>query len=137
GKERVHPESSGHQPEPGQSVWPIGVAVGVACVLVGLVISWWVVAIGGGITLVFGFLWLSDLSGHPVVRRPAGAPPPAEPGPPPPARHYEAATTTRTGFLSFATLGLGGVIGALVSIPPIFLAIVPPFLKQSKKPVDL
>ena len=133
----MDPERAGHKPElPGPSVWPIGVAVGVACLLVGLVISWWIVAIGGGITLVFGFLWLSELAGHPIAPRPA-APPAAKPGPPAPARRYESATTTRQGFLSAATLGLGGVIGALVSIPPIFLAIVPPFLKQSKKPVDL
>jgi menaquinol-cytochrome c reductase iron-sulfur subunit len=134
----VDPEPSGHHPEtPGQSVWPIGFAIGVACILVGLVISWWVVAIGGGITIVFAFLWLSELSGHPIARRPAAPPRPAKPGPPAAARHYEGATTTRTGFLSAATLGLGGVIGALVSIPPLFLALVPPFLKQSKKPVDL
>ncbi len=134
----MDPEPSGHNPEStGQTVWPVGVAVGIACVLVGLVISWWVVAIGGGITLVFGFLWLSDLAGRPVDRRPVAAPPPARPGPPAAARHYGGPVTTRTGFLSAATLGLGGVIGALVAIPPVFLAIVPPFLKQSKKPVDL
>jgi Rieske Fe-S protein len=118
-------------------VWPIGVAIGISCVLAGLIISWWIVAIGGGIALVFGFLWLSDLAGHPIVKRPAGAPAPATPGPPSAARHYEAPATTRTGFLSLATLGLGGVIGALVSIPPVFLALIPPFLKQNKKPVDI
>ena len=84
-----------------------------------------------------GFLWLTELSGRPIALRPTAAPTAVHPGPPPPARHYEAPTTTRQGFLSAATLGLGGVIGALVSIPPIFLAIIPPFLKQSKKPVDL
>jgi len=118
-------------------VWPIGVAIGIACVLVGLIISWWIVAIGGGITLLFGFLWLSDLAGHPVARRPATAAPPAQTGAPAPARHDEGPTTSRSGFLSLATLGLGGVIGALVSIPPIFLALIPPFLKQSKKPVNV
>jgi menaquinol-cytochrome c reductase iron-sulfur subunit len=134
----VDPQQGERKPEPpGPSVWPIGVAVGVACLLVGLVISWWIVAIGGGITLVFGFLWLSDLSGHPVVAKAPAPPPPPKPGPPPPERRYEGPATTRQGFLSVATLGLGGVIGALVSIPPIFLAVVPPFLKQSKKPVDL
>jgi len=131
-------EPSGHKPESsGQTVWPIGVAIGISCVLAGLIISWWVVAIGGGIALVFGFLWLSDLAGHPIARRPAGPPAPAAPGPPAAARHYEAPATTRTGFLSLATLGLGGVIGALVSIPPVFLALIPPFLKQNKKPVDI
>jgi len=134
----VDPERGEHRPEvPGPSVWPIGVAIGIACVLVGLIISWWIVAIGGGITLLFGFLWLSDLAGHPVARRPATAAPPAQTGAPAPARHDEGPTTSRSGFLSLATLGLGGVIGALVSIPPIFLALIPPFLKQSKKPVNV
>jgi Rieske Fe-S protein len=133
----VDPEPSGHKPEsPGHSVWPIGVAIGISCVLAGLIISWWVVAIGAGITLVFGALWLSDLSGHPIGARPAAPTAPA-PRPPAPARHHEAPTTTRTGFLSLATLGLGGVIGALVSVPPIFLALIPPFLKQNKRPVDV
>ncbi len=118
-------------------MWPIGVAIGISCVLAGLIISWWVVAIGGAITIIFGALWLMDLSGHPVASR-ADAPPPATPsGPPASARHYEGPATTRTGFLSLATLGLGGVIGALVSIPPIILALIPPFLKQNKKPVDV
>src|SRR5581483_7845215 len=91
----------------------------------------------GAITIVFGALWLADLSGHPIAHRPAAAPPAAALGPPRAARHHEPQTTTRTGFLSLATLGLGGVIGALVSIPPIFLALIPPFLKQNKKPVDV
>ena len=129
----------GHQPEhpPGQSVWPIGFAIGIACILVGLVISWWVVAIGAAITLVFGFLWIMDLSGHPVGG--SGAPPaePAVPGPSGTARHHAAQPTSRSGFLSLATLALGGLIGALVTIPPLFVAMIPPFLKQGKKPVDL
>jgi Rieske Fe-S protein len=134
----VEPEQGGHKPElPGPSVWPVGVAVGVSCLLVGLVVSWWIVAIGGGITLVFGSLWLAELSGHSLAPKRAAAAPPAKTGPPPPARRYEGAKSSRQMFLSATTLGLGGVIGALVSIPPIFLAVVPPFLKQSKKPVDL
>ena len=135
----MDPEQGQHKPEvPGPSVWPIGVAVGVACVLVGLVISWWIVAIGGAITIVFGFLWLSDLAGHRVARRPAPAPSPPPTGAPQAERRAEAApTTSRQGFLSGLTLGLGALIGAFVTIPPIWLAIGPPFLKQSKKPVDL
>jgi Rieske Fe-S protein len=135
----VDPEQGQHKPEaPGPSVWPIGVAIGIACVLVGLVVSWWIVAIGGAITLVFGFLWLSDLSGHRVGRRAETAPPQPEKGPPAAARRDDGAPkSTRQGFLSGVTLGLGALIGAFVTIPPIFLALVPPFLKQSKKPVDL
>ena len=85
----MDPDPIGHKPEhpPGQSVWPIGFAIGIACILVGLVISWWVVAIGAAITFVFGFLWIMDLSGHPVGGSPDPAPEPAAPGPSG-ARHY-------------------------------------------------
>ena len=134
----MDPEQGQHKPEvPGPSVWPIGVAVGVACVLVGLVISWWIVAIGGAITLVFGFLWLRDLSGHGAEKAPP-APPPAEKGPPAAARRTDGPPkSTRSGFLGGVTLGLGALIGVFVTVPPLFLAFVPPFLKQSKKPVNL
>jgi Rieske Fe-S protein len=134
----VDPEQGQHKPEvPGPSVWPIGVAVGIACVLVGLVISWWIVAIGGAITLVFGFLWLRGISGDGAGKTPP-APPPAEKGPPAAARRTDGPPkTTRSGFLGGVTLGLGALIGVFVTVPPLFLAFVPPFLKQSKKPVSL
>ena len=44
------------------SLWPIGFAIGLAVLLVGLIVSWTAVAIGGVITLVFGILWVRDLS---------------------------------------------------------------------------
>jgi Rieske Fe-S protein len=133
----VDPERDEHKPElTGPSVWPIGVAAGIACILVGFVVSWWVVAIGGGIALIFGFLWLRDLAGYRT-----GVKLPAAPSRTPPAGTKRAPagppTHTRSGFLALATLGLGGVIGAAVTVPPVFLALIPPFLKQSKKPVDL
>ena len=134
----MDPEQGQHKPEvPGPSVWPIGVAIGIACLLVGLVVSWWIVAIGGGIAIVFGFLWLSDLSGHSVAKRPEKAPAPPPKGPPGATKREAPPTTTRNGFIAGVTLALGAVIGVFVTVPPIFLAIVPPFLKQSKKPVDL
>jgi len=133
----VDPKQGEHSSAPSQSVWPVGVAAGVACVLVGLIISWWVVAIGGGVTLVFGFLWLYELSGH-RLRLPAPPPAPPKPGPSASAvRRLEGPSTTRQGFLSGATLGLGAVIGGAVTVPPVFLAIVPPFLKQGHKDVDV
>ena len=39
---------------PGPSLWPIGFALGVACVLVGLIVSWPVAAVGGAIALIAG-----------------------------------------------------------------------------------
>jgi Rieske Fe-S protein len=134
----VDPEHGQHKPEaPGHSVWPIGLAIGIAALLVGLVVSWWIVAIGGAIALVFAFLWFAEMSGHSIGPRSSGEPEPAS-GPPTAAkREAVPATSSRQGFLVGSTLALGGVIGALVTIPPVFLALIPPFLKQSKKPVDL
>ena len=48
-----------HTPAP--SLWPIGFAIGVACVLVGLVVSVPALIVGALIALVFGFLWVRDL----------------------------------------------------------------------------
>ena len=54
-----------HVPTP--SLWPIGFAIGVACVLVGLVVSVPALIVGAVITLVFGFLWVRDLlRAHPA-----------------------------------------------------------------------
>ena len=133
----MDPERDEQQPElTGPSVWPIGVAAGIACLLVGLIVSWWVVAIGAGVALFFGFLWIRDLAGY----RTGVKLPPAPSRTPPAGTYREPAgppKTSRNGFLIGATLGLGALIGALVTIPPLFLALIPPFLKQSKKPVDL
>ena len=56
-----------HLPPP--SLWPIGFAVGIACVLTGIVISEIVAVVGTVIALAFGFLWLRD------VTRPVRTPP--------------------------------------------------------------
>ena len=57
---------------PAPSIWPIGFAVGVVCLLVGFVVSWWGVAIGGALVVVFGFLWVYDLTRG--MREPENAP---------------------------------------------------------------
>src|SRR6476469_8998659 len=69
---RVNDEHDTHD-LPGPSLWPIGFAIGVACVLVGLVVSVPVLVVGAIIALVFGFLWVRDL----FTTRPVTA---AEPG---------------------------------------------------------
>ncbi len=119
----------------GPSLWPVGVAVGIACVLVGLVVSWWVVAIGGGITIAFGLLWVYELAGGGVRRRPR--PTPSPPPGAPARRPLQGPRSDRRGFLSAATLGIGAVIGAAVTVPPLFLFLIPPFLKQGHPDVDL
>jgi len=62
-----------HTPAP--SLWPIGFAIGVACILVGLVVSIPALIVGALIALVFGFLWIRDLfATRPVDSATAGAP---------------------------------------------------------------
>ena len=56
----AHNDEKPHLPPP--SLWPIGFAVGIACVLVGLVVSWPAVAVGAVITVVFAFLWIRDVT---------------------------------------------------------------------------
>ncbi len=106
-----------HLPPP--SLWPVGFAVGVVCLLVGLIVSWPAAAIGAAIAVVFGFLWARDVvAGH---REPAEAPLPEPDGRPPapaiPAHKGEAAMPQpepaerfpRSVFLEASTLGLGAV----------------------------
>ena len=109
------------------SLWPIGVAVGVAFALVGLLVSWWIVAVGVVIVVLFGVAWVYD-----VMRE--RKPPPAAAAAPAAGEQIARASvgeqeTTRKTFLSAMTLGLGAAIGAIVTIPPMVFAGLPPFKK--------
>jgi Rieske Fe-S protein len=140
-----------HLPPP--SLWPVGFAVGIVVVLVGLVINpLFIAPIGGLITIVFGALWARDataeLRGHPIVVEPeraetrpadtrdAAALPATEGGdampPPEPGERFP-----RSRFLEAATLGLGGVIGGVVTVPVAGFAVLPAFLGQKKHRTDL
>ena len=141
GESRVDPEQGQHKPDvPGPSVWPIGVAIGVAVPARRpgdqLVDRRRSAARSPSSSVSSGCGDLSR-SSRGEGRRPAPAA--AEPGPPRPAsaprpsRRRRRATASSTA----STLGLGAVIGVFVTVPPIGLRSCPPFLKQSKKPVDL
>jgi menaquinol-cytochrome c reductase iron-sulfur subunit len=136
-----------HQPPP--SLWPVGFAVGIVCLLVGLIVSWVAFAIGAAIAILCGFLWARDV----VSGRTAGLPAapateagaPATDAPAIPAQRGEAAMPEpepgerfpRSVFLEGATLGLGAVIGGIVTVPAIGFAVLPAFLKQHSHEVDL
>ena len=124
-----------HLPAP--TLWPIGFAIGIVVALVGLIINPTLVSpIGAAIAIVFGFLWAreatAELRGDAIVvepeRREATEVTVAD---------VEPAGVTRSRFLEGATLGLGGVIGGLITVPVAGFAILPSFLGQKQHKVDL
>ena len=133
-----------HPHVPGPSLWPVGFAVGVVALLVGLIVSWWVAGLGALIALAFGFLWVRDLTtGTELTHAPevtpegpavaAGTATASEAAPPvPPEERFP-----RSRFLEASTLGLGAVIGGLVTIPVLGFMVGPPFLKQGQKDHDI
>ena len=134
-----HDNETPHTPPP--SLWPIGFAVGIACILTGLVVSTVVAIVGGVIALVFGFLWIRDVTRP--VRTPAPAVEPetraalttgessADAG------EQEEATYGRNTFLAASTLGLGAVIGGVITLPVLGFAVLPSFTNQHEPDVDL
>jgi Rieske Fe-S protein len=143
----VEPQRGDEQPQlPPPSLWPVGFAIGIACILVGLVVSWPAVAVGAALAAIFGFLWVRDVTGEyrrpPALEPEAGA---AEAAAPIPAHEGEAAMPEpepderfpRSVFLENATLGLGAVIGGIVTVPALGFAILPSFIGQKPHDVDL
>ena len=137
--ESLHEEP--HLPAP--TLWPIGFAIGIVVVLVGLIINPELISsIGGAIAVVFAFLWAreatAELRGEPIVVEPERrevAPPAAQQGVPLPV--VEGTVVTRSRFLEGATLGLGGVIGGLITVPVAGFAILPGFLRQQQHKIDM
>ena len=129
---------------PGPSLYPFAFAAGVACILVGLIVNPKIVApIGAAIAIVFGFLWARD-----ATMEYRGAPEPIEPErreAPPTADRGEAAMPEpepgerfpRSKFLEASTLGLGAVIGGIVTVPAVGFMIAPAYVKQGYPDVDL
>ena len=136
---------------PGPTLYPIGFAAGVACILVGLIVDPKIVApIGGAITIVFGFLWARDATKdyrgevepveperREVAPSAAAAPISADRGEaampePEPGERFP-----RSKFLEGATLGIGGLIGGLVTVPAVGFMVVPAYVKQGYPKVDL
>jgi len=128
---------------PGPSIWPIGFAVGIACILVGLIVSWPAAVVGAVIAVVCGVLWVVDatrgLAAPPDVEPETRAAAPAVVDEPalPELDEEEVAAYPRSAFLSGATLGLGGLIGGIVSVPAIGFMVAPAFVRQHPKSVDL
>ena len=137
-----------HLPAP--SIGPVGFAVGVVVVLVGLIVNpLWISTIGAAIAVIFGILWAREASAE--LRRSHVAPEPelreagVGDGAAVPASVGEAAMPEpepserfpRSKFLEASTLGLGAVIGGVVTVPVAGFAILPAFLGQKGHEVDL
>jgi Rieske Fe-S protein len=119
----------------------VGFALGVVVCLVGFVISSWIVALGAVVAVVFGLLWVRELAGRkglteaphvePETRPAVAAAPPLPPRPPEPE------SFARAKFLELSTIGVGGVIGGLVTLPALGFAVMPAFLDQGRPAHDL
>jgi Rieske Fe-S protein len=128
---------------PGPSLWPIAFAIGVACLLVGLVISWIVAAIGAVIAIVFGFLWARDVTRDvrdevPYIEpetRVVADQPSAQVEAVAPERALPAYTRSR--FLEASTLGVGAAIGAVVTLPVLGFMVLPAFTNVEEDEADL
>jgi Rieske Fe-S protein len=135
--------SGEHQHAPGPSLWPVGFAVGVVVLLVGFVVSWAIVAIGAFVTVFFAFLWLRELvRGSSLAEKPEKVEPEKRPeraSAVPRARReqHEVEKYPRNVFLEASTLGLGAVIGGLVTLPVLGFMVGPAFLKQGVRHTDL
>ena len=130
-------DGSPHEPAP--TLWPVGFAVGIACLLVGLILNWLIVAVGAVIAAIFGFLWIRDVTAEYRTEPAPGATEPA-PAPPVPAHlpdEGELVRFPRAKFLEAATLGLGGVIGGIVTLPVLGFTVLPPFIKQGHPEIDV
>jgi Rieske Fe-S protein len=127
-----------HEPSP--TIYPLGFAVGIAVILVGLVIDPLLIgSIGAAITIVFGFLWIRDATHlyraeqvHVEAEKRDAAKAVAEGRPAPPVERYP-----RSRFLESMTIGLGAVIGGVVTVPVAGFALLPSFLGQGQHRVDL
>jgi menaquinol-cytochrome c reductase iron-sulfur subunit len=151
GQQEEPPENgSSEQHLPTPSILPIGFAIGVAVLLVGLVINWIVVGVGAVIAIIFGLLWAAaatrgETRGRAMPAAPAG--PVQTEGAELGAALYSGAEKevveehperyTRNKFLELSTLGIGAAIGAVVTIPVVGFAVAPAFIGQSDEDVDV
>jgi Rieske Fe-S protein len=136
----LNPDEMPDEPQlPSPSLWPIGFAIGIAVVLVGLIIDpLWVSTIGAAIALVFGIFWARDATSE-LRGRPLAIPPehrePTAPSAVEPALSEQ--RFPRNKFLEGTTLGLGAVIGGMITVPVAGFAVLPGFLHQKRHKVDL
>jgi Rieske Fe-S protein len=126
---------------PGPSLWPIGFAVAVACLLLGLVISWIVAVIGAVLAVLFGLLWARDVTREvrgdvpevePETRTVADEAAPATAAPDAPLPAYP-----RSKFLEASLIGLSAALGGVLTLPVLGFMVLPSFTDVETDDVDL
>jgi Rieske Fe-S protein len=126
---------------PGPSLWPIGFAIGIACLLLGLVLSWIVAAIGAVLAVGFGLLWARDVTRdvrgevpeiEPETRAVSDRAAPAALAPEAPLPAY-----TRSRFLEASFFGLSAALGGVLTLPVLGFMVLPPFTNVEEDEVDL
>jgi Rieske Fe-S protein len=130
---------------PGPSLYPIGFAAGIACILVGLIVNPKVIVpIGAVIAIVSGFFWARAATKemraaplHPVEPERGDVVEPSDRGEPAMPEAEPGDRFPRSKFLEFSTLGLGAAIGGLVTVPVLGFMIVPAFEHQGYPDIDL
>ena len=134
----LEPDRHGAEPQhPSPTIWPFAFAGGIALLLVGIVVSFPVAIIGAVIAVIFGFLWIRE-----ATREVRAVPPEPEPQLEPVSELVEEeadepARYPRSVFLEGATLGLGAVIGGIVTLPALGFMVLPAFVGQEYEPVDI
>jgi Rieske Fe-S protein len=140
--EQPSPDTEHEAHLPTATVWPIGFAIGIVVILVGLIINPLLISsIGAAIAIVFAILWARDATAELRAEQVAVEPERRE-------SEQDDATTadqqgvpetavTRSVFLEGATLGLGAVIGGLIVVPVAGFAALPSYLGQEEHKVDL
>jgi Rieske Fe-S protein len=141
----VDPAEDDQQDLPSPTVGPVGFALGVVVILVGLVVNpLWISTIGLLITVIFGFIWAreatrelrrSHVAVEPETREAGADGAPADVAVAAPTDSAE--RFPRSKFLEASTLGLGAVIGVVVTVPVAGFVLLPPFLGQKGHRVDL
>jgi Rieske Fe-S protein len=134
GESPEHEDAEAHLPSP--TIWPFAFAGAVALILLGLIVNTWLTVIGIVLAVVFGFLWIRQ-----ATREVRGEPEPVEAPAPAAAEPEDEEEGTvryeRSKFLEGATLGLGAVIGGLVTVPALGFAVAPAFVGQDYPNADL
>ncbi|MGZ8694073.1 MAG: QcrA and Rieske domain-containing protein [Gaiellaceae bacterium] len=149
---RTLADAGGGQHSPGPTIWPIGFAVGIVCILAGLIVSKPAVAAGVVITVIFGFLWIRaatrEIRAAPEADAAAAPAPAVSPAvaATPALTSYDSDNALaepeterfpRNVFLELTTLGLGGLIGLIVTAPILGFAVLPGFTDQDYESVPL